>query len=229
MVRHTEILQHSTPVYTTAAHSFGEDALLLAAFCRIRPKEAACDLGTGCGILPLWWFDRGHRGVCAAVEQAPEAVELLAAAARACGAENIKPLCDDLRTFRSAVPFDLVSCNPPYFPAGAGRRSRSAARDAARRETLCTLEDVCAAGSRLLKDGGRLCLCQRPERLAQAVCLLHAAHLEPRRLQLVAQTPQSAPWLCLIEARKNRAPGLQMLPILFTRAQNEAEAGRKSR
>lgn len=217
-----EILEHQTILYTTPEHPCGEDALLLAEFCRVRPFESVCDLGTGCGTLPLWWLDRGHQGPCAAIEQAPEAIALLSASVRVNAAENIKPICADLRTWSSETPFDLVSCNPPYFRALAGRRSPNPARDAARREGMCTLEEVCAAARRLLKDGGRLCLCQRPERLADVFCALRAARLEPRRLQLVA-APQAAPWLCLVEARKNRAPGLQILPMLVLQKEKPSE------
>ena len=48
-------------------------------------------------------------------------------------------------------------------------------------ETDCTLEDVCACGFRLLKDGGKLSLCHRPERLAEVLaCLLYTSALRHR-------------------------------------------------
>ncbi len=37
------------------------DALLLAEFAAPKPREAACDLGCGCGIIPLMWFAGGRR------------------------------------------------------------------------------------------------------------------------------------------------------------------------
>ena len=37
------------------AHEFSVDSLLLAAFAAIRKTDKACDLGTGCGIIPLLW------------------------------------------------------------------------------------------------------------------------------------------------------------------------------
>lgn len=57
-----EHLANGTPVFITQSHRFGQDALLLAHFCRVRRAEAVCDLGTGCGVIPLRWHDRGHRG-----------------------------------------------------------------------------------------------------------------------------------------------------------------------
>lgn len=43
-------------------HIFGTDAVLLSDFAAVKSKETACDLGTGCGIIPLLWCKKqtGH-------------------------------------------------------------------------------------------------------------------------------------------------------------------------
>ena len=112
--------------------------------------------------------------------------------------------------------FDLCACNPPYFTAGF--QSSNAARATARHETDCTLEDVCACGFRLLKDGGRLALCHRPERLAEVLAVLRAHRLEPKRLAFVKNRAESAPWLFLVEAQKNRKTGLKIEPDILIAA-----------
>lgn len=166
MEHSTEILYNKTEVYCSAVHRFGSDALLLARFCEPRRSQKAADLCSGCGIVSLEWHDRGHRGLCAAVELQPEASALLQEAVAAQGIEHITPYLADLRTFREGEgQFDVCACNPPYFTAGP--QSNDAGRATARHETDCTLEDVCACGFRLLKDGGKLSLCHRPERLAR--------------------------------------------------------------
>ena len=77
--------------------------------------------------------------------------------------------------------------------------------------------DVCACGFRLLKDGGRLALCHRPERLAEVLAVLRAHRLEPKRLAFVKNRPDAAPWLFLVEAQKNRRTGLRIEPdVLIT-------------
>ena len=72
----------------------------------------------------------------------------------------------------------------------------------------------------MLKDGGRLCLCQRTERMAEVLCAMSAARIEPKRLQMVAARAGKAPWLFLVEGQKNRAPGLRVLPELVTQTEN---------
>lgn len=88
----------------------------------------------------------------------------------------------------------------------------SPARALARHEESCGLEDVCSCGFRLLRDGGKLALCHRPERLAEVLAALRAARLEPKRLAFVKNTPDGAPWLFLVEAQKNRRTGLRVEP-----------------
>ena len=57
-MRTQEFLSPSRFVYQTKDHRFGEDALQLAAFAEAEACPLVCDLGTGNGILPLWWHTR---------------------------------------------------------------------------------------------------------------------------------------------------------------------------
>ena len=40
-------------VCTSQLHRFGTDAVLLTEFSEYRQKDRVCDLGTGCGIIPI--------------------------------------------------------------------------------------------------------------------------------------------------------------------------------
>ncbi len=209
-----ETLANGTPVAVSQSIRFGQDALLLSRFCAPRRAEAACDLGTGCGVIALDWYDRGHRGPCLALDINGEAVALVERAARLCGARGIRAVRGDLRDGALLAPwaqtFDVVACNPPYFTGGPV--SPDGARAGARHTLTCTVEDAARAAFCLLRDGGRFALCQRPERLADVLCAMRAARVEPKRLQFVSAGPDRAPWLFLAEGRKNRAPGLTLLP-----------------
>lgn len=217
MAHSVEILYNRTRVFCSGAHRFGTDALLLARFCEPRRLQKAADLCSGCGIVALEWHDRGHRGPCAAVELMPQASALLAAAAAEQGIEHIRPVCADLREYKEgAGSFDVCACNPPYFAAGP--QSPDPARACARHENDCTLDDVCACAFRLLKDGGRLALCHRPERLAEVLAAMRAHRLEPKRLAFVKNKPDGRPWLFLAEAQKNRKTGLNVEPDILISA-----------
>ena len=78
----------------------------------------------------------------------------------------------------------------------------------ARSEVSCTLEDICAAASYLLRWGGSFCPVHKPERLADLLCTLRAHGMEPKRLRFVCKDGASAPSLLLLEGRRGGKPGL---------------------
>lgn len=189
----------------------GGDAMVLGEFATVKPGFRVCDLGTGSGVLLLLLARRARPLELFGVERD----ERSALAAR----ENLRSnglageiFWEDLRhTGLRPGQFDLVISNPPYFPQNSGRSGGSF-----RSEELCTLEQLCAAAARLLKNGGRLALCHRPERLADVICTLRECGLEPKRLQLLAHRREHAPSLLLVEAARQGRPGLQILPAGFT-------------
>lgn len=215
-------------VFVTKEHRFGTDSFLLSAFAAPKPGTLACDLCGGCGIVAALWFRRPEAAPCRAVtvEIQPEA----AALAERCIEESglggkLVSLCADIRSLPlRRGEYDVVSCNPPYYAAGHGIPSREDAALTARHETLCTLEDVCRAGAGLLRFGGRLCLCQRPQRLPDVLEAMRGSGVEPKRMRFVQQRPASAPWLVLVEGRRGSRPFLRVEPPLFM----EDEAGAPS-
>lgn len=216
-----EVLDHGTRVITGPGATFGTDALLLARFVQPRRQDPAADLCSGCGIVALAWHDAGHRGDCTAVEIDPAASALCGASVAANGpdAAHIHPVQADLRRYACSGPekgrYAVAACNPPYFTGGC--RSTDPRRAAARHADLCTMADVAACAARLLRSGGRLALCQRPEQMAAVFAALCAAGLEPKRIQLVRSAQDKAPWLFLLEAQKGRSPGLRWEPDLLVR------------
>ena len=198
-----ETLAHGTMVCISRAHRFGTDAMLLSGFARPRRAETAVDLCSGCGIVALRWHDLGHRGPCRAVEVDPEGTSLLEQAlAEDAALAHITPVCADLNELRGDGLAHLVAANPPYF----------------------TVEQVAAAAAALLRDGGRFALCHRADQFARVCAVLSAAGLEPKRAAFAKQKAGDVPWLVLVEAQKNRRPGLRFEPDVFM----EDEGGRPS-
>ena len=60
-----------------------------------------------------------------------------------------------------------------------------------------------------------LCVCLRPNRLGEAVEVFHRADLEPKRLRLVQQRREKAPFLFLMECRRGGKPGMTVEPVLL--------------
>ena len=199
-------------VYDDALFPPGTDSFLLSSLPRLRPGLRVCDLGCGTGLLSLLLLQRQRELRVTGLELQAEAVRLARRAAEENGLEDRFAVCQgNLRDHRSLFPggsFDLVICNPPYYPSGSGRMARDAQRRDARAETSCSLEDVCQAAAWLLRWGGSFCLVHKPERLADLCCILRGCGLEAKRLRFVCKAAGSAPSLILLESRRGGRPVL---------------------
>lgn len=206
-------------VLVSRAHRFTTDTILLAHFAAPKKGERCADLGTGCGTIPLLWHTRYGPREITGVELDGDAAAQAERSVRENGFERfISVRQGDIREIRRVFPepeLDLAACNPPYKAVGAGLRNADARMENARHECTCTLEDVARAGKAVLRFGGRLCICQRPERLTDALCAFRENGMEPKKLRLVQQRRESAPSLFLLEARRGGRPGLQILPALL--------------
>lgn len=213
-----ETLGESITVYTSAAHAFGIDAFLLADFAAPKHGERVCDFGTGCGIIPMLLARTGLPREIVGVEIQPQGVRQFEASI--CESQTrmpIVPVCADLKARETlkGEQFDLITCNPPYKAAGGGILSEQTAEQIARHETMCTLEDLCVTAKRLLRFGGRFCICQRPERLSDAMVLFRQYGIEPKRLRLVCRDKDSAPWLFLLMGQRGAKPHLRIEENFF--------------
>lgn len=206
-------------VWDDALFRPGTDSFLLSSLPRLTPGLRVCDLGCGTGLLGLLLLQRQPDLHVTGLDLQPAAVALAEQTAAENGlTDRLRFLCADLRQVRQQFPtgsFDLVVCNPPYYPSGSGRVSAAPARRTARAETEATLSDVCAAAAFLLRWGGKFCLVHKPERLADVVCALREHGLEPKRLRLVHPRCGEAPSLLLAEGRRGGKPGLTVEPPLI--------------
>lgn len=215
-----ETLSGDLSVFVGDAQPVTTDSLLLARFCAPKHHEICCDLGCGCGLVPLLWAAEAPPKHITGIELRKNAVRLFERSVEKNGLSSlITPCVCDLRN-SAALPgkgtFNLVSMNPPYRQTGSGTASANNERSIARTELCCTLSDIANAAWLLLKNGGRFCLCHKPERLCDVITALRETHLEPKKLQFVQKDPNAKPSLFLLEAKKGGKAGLTVLPPLYT-------------
>ena len=205
-------------------HTFGTDAVVLKAFANAKKKDKLVDLGTGCGIIPLLMLRDGLLKEAIGVDISEEAAFLAKKTVDELEIQNFEIVNRDLKNLKGAVDFGchtLITCNPPYKAAGAGLKNPDKVEMVARHEVACNLEDIIAVGSKLLQTNGRFCLCHRPERLSELMCLLTKYKVEPKRLRLVAQRKGEEPWLVLVEGRRCGNTGLRIEPTLYVEENGE--------
>ena len=199
-------------------HRFGTDAFLLADFAKARHKDLCADFCTGSGIIALLLYKYYKPRLTYALEIQEKAHDQLKVSLERSKIDCITPVLGDLKEWKSESELDLITCNPPYKINNTGEKNNSEAVSIARHEMMCTVDDVCAAAKRSLKFGGRLCLCNRPERLCDIMTAMRNNGIEPKRLRTVHKNPNCAPWLILVEGRKGGNNFIQIEKPLYVRS-----------
>jgi tRNA1(Val) A37 N6-methylase TrmN6 len=202
-----------------AGYRFSLDALLLADFPDIKACRSVLELGAGSGVVSLLLAKKYPRAKVFGVEIQDGLYKRAVRNAELNGLScQVKFMHADFRSFPKSPPlkdFDLVVSNPPFRKPGTGRISPGDERAAARHELKGGINDVVKAASLLLKNRGRLCLVYHPDRLAMLFKQMALHKLEPKRMRMVHSHTGDFARMVLVEAVKEGAPGLKVLPPLF--------------
>ncbi len=199
-------------------YRFSLDALLLAEFVELKPRDRIIDLGTGCGIIALLLAQKGASNIHA-VEIQPElanlaeknvAVNNLSAQIRVVEAD-----LKELRNIYKAGSFDKVVSNPPYRPVGTGRICPDKGEACARHEILATLKDILNISKYLLPPGGSVNIIYPADRLAVLIYQMKQLNLEPKRLQSIYPATGQPARLVMIEGRKDAGEELTVMEPKF--------------
>src|SRR5699024_9298041 len=200
--------------------SYSLDAVLLAHFTYMPiNKGDILDLCSGNGVIPLLLSDRTKGRITGL-----EIQERLANMAKRNIAINdlekkITVIQGDLKERQPELKqsfYDVVTCNPPYFPTPkATEHNHNEYLTVARHEVSCTLEDVIQACKMYVKPGGKVSLVHRPERLVDIITLCRTYRLEPKRMQLVYPKYGKQANTLLVEMVRDGKPGLKIEQPLY--------------
>ena len=207
-------------VIVSDENHFSTDTVLLADFAAPKKHETAIEFGAGCGTISLIWCRNTPPKHIMAIEIQSEAAAMMKRSVALNKLDDrITVINADLKELSGVIPAgsaDLVAMNPPYKIGGGGIVNDDMQKRIARHETECTIDDITKAAASLLRFGGRLCVCQRPERLTDVLLSMRSAGIEPKRLRLVQQRQSKAPKLFLVEGKRGGRPGgLVTLPTLM--------------
>jgi tRNA1(Val) A37 N6-methylase TrmN6 len=183
-------------------YRFSIDAILLSNFITLKKHERLLDIGTGCGIIPVYLSKKGHRNFMTGIEiqeglfQAAQKNKYL----NNCGNlqfihGDIKLCIEDLRK----IPFHVIVSNPPYTKERTGRQSPKHSRFIARYESYIDLSKLLSASSAILNKKGRFYIIYPSKRLGELIYTAKANKLEPKRLRLIYPKREMAANLFLAE------------------------------
>lgn len=209
---HIEDLGEGVGVVVSKQHTFGTDAMLLASFANPKRNDVACDFGSGCGIIPFLWLRDGKCKEITAIEIQENACDQMTRSLEMNNTNKITVFNRDLKElddFKTGS-FDLVTMNPPYKIENGGIKNDDAFATIARHETFCNMNDIAKSASRLLRFGGKFCICHRPERVFDAMYAMRQNGIEPKTLRFVSKKGDTQPWLVLIEGKRGAKSGLKV-------------------
>lgn len=214
-------------IQSPSVFAFSLDTVLLAKFVYVPiQKGNLLDLCTGNGVIPLLLSKR-TKGDITGVEiqqriysMAKRSIEFNKLSTQ------IKMIHGDIKDMPKELghgKYDIVTCNPPYFPTPKQDEINENEHLAiARHEIHCTLEDVIRVSSQLVKQGGKVAFVHRPGRLLDIVTLMRKYRLEPKRLQFVYPKAGKEANILLIEGIKDGKPDLKILqPLIVYNEENE--------
>ncbi len=213
-------------IQSPTVFAFSLDAVLLAKFTHVpRTRGKILDLCTGNGVIPLFLSKRSSVPITGVelqerlYDMAVRNVELNQLEDRL---EMIQGDLKDMPKVLGHGKYDLVTCNPPYFPTPQSEELNINEHLAiARHEIHCSLEEVVHSCSRLVKPGGKVSMVHRPGRMIDILTLFRKYRLEPKRLQLVYPKPGREANILLIEAARDGKPDLKILPPLYAFTEND--------
>ena len=214
-----------TIVQQKKGHRFTLDSILLADFCRIKPRDRILEPGTGTGIISLLLAKKYPHVRITAVEMQPALAGLCRQNIIDNGLDDHMVLLEqDIRTLKGelkASTFDVIVANAPYTKSSAGRQSPCPERMLSRHDRgadIVTWLDL----RMFLKNKGRYFLVFPADRLSELISSLRMNRLEPKRLRLVYPYNGKPASLVLIEALTSAGIGLEVLPPLIV---HDADSG----
>lgn len=199
--------------------SFSTDALLLAHFTQLRAKDKIMDLCSGNGVIPLLLSSRTATAI-EAVEIQDVLVDMAVRTIRYNDlASQITIHHMDLKDVGNTFlpsQFDVVTCNPPYFRENQSYQHLKEAHRIARHEVMCTFMDCVRAASHLLKQGGKMVIVQRAERLADVIVDMRMGGIEPKRLiPIYSKKSKAQAITVIVEGIKGGKPDMKIQPPFY--------------
>jgi tRNA1Val (adenine37-N6)-methyltransferase len=199
-------------------YRFSIDAFLLANFVTLKRGERLLDIGTGCGIIPIYIAKRGHTNFMLGIEIQNDLFHLALKNKKINNIDQIDFLNGDIKKHAKTLkktPFHVVVSNPPYTKKGSGRASPGESRYIARYESELDLSGLLSTAASLLNNKGRFYIIYPTRRLGELVNTAGLNKLELKRLRIVYPRRDEEANLLLAEFVKNGGTGVKIEKPLY--------------
>ncbi len=129
----------------------GTDAVLLGCWVTCEKAKNILDIGCGTALITLMLAQRNLKSNVVGIEIDERASnEALLNISNSDWEERIEIKHTSLQKFNPQIKFDLIVCNPPFFPQNKSKQSR----DIARHANALSFRELLENASKLLEDKG---------------------------------------------------------------------------
>ncbi|MHB8110401.1 MAG: tRNA1(Val) (adenine(37)-N6)-methyltransferase [Syntrophorhabdaceae bacterium] len=206
-------------IQKTSGYRFSVDSILLAAFVTLKKRERLLDIGSGCGIIPIYIVKKGYRNDITGIELQKDLFDIAQknAVINDC-TDQVHFINADIRTsFRDMrkTPFQVIVSNPPYTKRKSGRTCPDASRFLARNEETLDIETLTKTASALLPKKGRFYTIYPARRLGELIFAAESQKLTLKRLRIVYPRKEDEANLVLGEFLKEGGIGVTIERPLY--------------
>lgn len=196
-------------------YRFTSDAVILSKFAKCKKGDIVADFCSGSGIVGIHFYALNkHVSHVDLIEIQPELSNISKMSVEY---NNLSdkfnvinmPLQELSKEYNAK--YSLILCNPPYKKQGSGECSEKDKIAMCKHEITITQDEIIEIASKKLQPLGRLCMCQKVERLVEIITKMKECGLEPKTIQFVVNTSNN-PYLVLVEGVKHAKPQLKVLP-----------------
>lgn len=195
--------------------SFSLDSVLLANFVNINlTDKKIIDFCTGNAPIPMLLSYRTKNEILG-VEIQKEVYDLGVKSIKENNLDDrIKIINEDVKNLIDIYEsdcFDIITCNPPYFKTkNELLLNDNNIKTIARHEVMLNLEDIFVVAKKILKNGKKIAMVHRPDRLIEIIDMMKKYGFEPKRMKLCYPKEGMEANILLIEAVKNGKGGLKI-------------------
>lgn len=219
-----DLLTHQLQIIQSdEVFSFSMDAVLLARFASVPKYGKILDLCTGNGVVPILLSTRSEANI-EGIEIQPRLADMARRSVEMNGLKDKIFIREgDLRELVKETGhgvYDAITVNPPYMPLTGGDIKLNSHQAIARHEIHCSLEDVISAATKLVRNGGKVNMVHKPQRLGEIITMLRQYKLEPKVIRFVHPRSGMESNIVLIEAIKDGKPDMRILPPLIVYKEN---------
>lgn len=194
---------------------FSLDSVLLANFVNINLNDKKIiDFCTGNAPVPMFLSFKTKNKIIG-VELQKEIYDLAVKSIKENNlSDRINILNEDVKSLVNMFDgdsFDIITCNPPYFRTdNKDLLNDNNIKTIARHEVKLNLDDIFRTAKYLLKNGKKIVMVHRPDRLIEIIDIMKKYGFEPKRMKLCYPKVGEDANILLIEAIKNGKSGLKI-------------------